>query len=451
MWRVFVLAGVLLVSFQALLYHTHQSGEPPPPWVIYRSGLTLYKAEFDGTKPEFMLVNATMNGPASWCPDKQWLWAGNHLYHYNDLLTLKFENSKFDLDLPEVANGWSPDGRYLLYEKYVETQDIYRFDVEEGTVENITQGKGYNIFVDWSPDKSWLLIEREGERNTGGFFRLEDTVAKQILPDEYRGAFQGWSPDGQWFYFWDVFRGNRDLFSATLDGSKIQQITETRGADGLETWSPDAKWIIISTWNDGLGELYRARPDGSDMQRITEKPSYIQNIRWAGDWLFFSMGTDYFNLDTYRMHPDGTDVEFLGDIAETELVIGVMNNQVLVYFSDSSSGITEGIAIIDLESLAWNPLTPTDSVSYLWGWQGEGFYYITRPPGINNDWDLHYTSLDGETQYTIANSSESDTFVATIPFPKLHNQFSQMIAIGIGITLLGLALKIKSRLIRLFT
>lgn len=452
MWRLLVLAGLLLVGFQALLYNLRLQGDPPPPWIIYRSGSILYRAHADGSDPESILVNNTINDLANWSPDQQWLWAGDHLYHYDDLATLSFEDSNFELSIPGTARGWSPDGRYILYESYQETQDIFRVDVATGQVENITQGDGFNIFIDWSPDNSWLLIEREGEKDLGRFFRLEDTIATQILPDQYGGVFQGWSPDGQWFYFWDVFRGNRDLFRTTLDGSEIQRVTETRGADGLETWSPDGQWIIISIWNDGLGELYRARPDGSDMKLITKEPSYIQNVRWAGDWLFFSMGTDYFNLDSYRMRPDGTKLELLGEMSGTELMLRVIDDEALVYFSDSSdNGITEGIAIINLDDLSMTPLTPPDSVSYFQGWLGDGFYYISRSPGINSNFDLYYTSLDSKTQYTIANSAESDIFVATVPVPEYPNQPSQILVAGTGIMLLGLALKLKSKLTNLLT
>jgi TolB protein len=74
-------------------------------------------------------------------------------------------------------------------------------------------------------------------------------------------------------YAWAIYP-EYDIFTANADGSKIKQLTETKGYDAEATVSPDGKRIVFTSTRDGDLDLYVMDADGKNVRRLTSELGY---------------------------------------------------------------------------------------------------------------------------------------------------------------------------------
>ncbi len=66
------------------------------------------------------------------------------------------------------------------------------------------------------------------------------------------------SPDGQRLAFTALDR----LWTANIDGTNPQRVTDDNRSEHYPTWSPDGTWIAYSTWDGESGHLMKVRANG---------------------------------------------------------------------------------------------------------------------------------------------------------------------------------------------
>ena len=143
---------------------------------------------------------------------------------------------------------WSPDGKYIAYScrkltgkayAFSTNTDIYLYDVEKGTAENLTEGMpGYDTDPVFSPDGkyiAWLSMERD---------RYESDKSRLFIIDLES-------------------RTRRELTSAFKYNAEHP------------AWSPDGKYLCFSSLVEGLGEIWRIDPMTNAQSRVTpEREQY---------------------------------------------------------------------------------------------------------------------------------------------------------------------------------
>jgi len=91
------------------------------------------------------------------------------------------------------------------------------------------------------------------------------------------------SPDKSKGYVWGVFNAY-DIFTASVDGSNLMPLTQSKGYDAEATISPTGDKIVFTSSRDGDLELYTMRLDGSHIERVTHAIGYDggANFSWDG-------------------------------------------------------------------------------------------------------------------------------------------------------------------------
>jgi TolB protein len=197
--------------------------------------------------------------------------------------------------------------------------DVYRMR-PDGSAKQILISKIPNMKVVLSPDGEWFvyagptLSDDPLDQQTDIYrMRIDGSDMQQLTNSSTTDNGPVWSPDGQWIAFWSMRDGNIEVYRMRADGSNEQRLTFDQSWDQPSSWSPDGKWILFSSDRGTRIDIYKVRADGSEVQRlIGEQSTTNTNAMWSpdGQWISFSSDRDG-RVNLYRMRPDGSDVQRL--------------------------------------------------------------------------------------------------------------------------------------------
>jgi hypothetical protein len=252
---------------------------------------------------------------------------------------------------PKIAAQDQSTSSWILYVK--SSQEIHAVDPEGG--DHLLFRTSWPMDVHGlSPDGEWLLVERFVQRtDTGKFYRIR-TDGSEIneIPVAPRSEYDSgwWSPDGEWIMFYILAPGAPELHWIRPDGTDHHHIAtylvahpvlspngqqlafsrsdgvfvtrsdatnprrlslpENIAAPTFSQWSPDGEWILLLTQQEGRphNTLYRVNPDGSHLVKLTafEQGYDFPSISPDGQWIVYG---DFYTL--YRIRSDGTKRERL--------------------------------------------------------------------------------------------------------------------------------------------
>lgn len=218
--------------------------------------------------------------------------AASHLFAYNP----------FSLSLTRLTSGrWqdmapaaSPDGKFVAFSSDRDgSWDLYLLELATGSLVQLTDSPEYKSTPSWSPDGRWLVyeayLEPEGQvhppaavDHDGNFPETThpnlDLVIIPTSPDnpaqyhplrltEHESAdyAPAWSPTGRQIAFVSTRTGDADIWVADLDRPTNRLVNLSRSPEIQENdpvWSPDGTGLVWSANHSGMSTLmYQTFPD----------------------------------------------------------------------------------------------------------------------------------------------------------------------------------------------
>ncbi len=134
-----------------------------------------------------------------------------------------------------------------------------------------------------------------------------DLMTPEVLWSIGRVSSVSVSPDKQTVLYRVVYydipqnKGNGDLYTISIDGSNLKQITKTNKSESLPTWRPDGKKISFTYG----GQLWEMNLDGTDRKQITDIEGGITGYKYSPDMtkLMYTKEVKV-ESDVHDMHPD---------------------------------------------------------------------------------------------------------------------------------------------------
>ncbi len=135
--------------------------------------------------------------------------------------------------------AWTPDSKNLVYVSRKKTgkdyafstnSDLYKYDLETGKTENLTQGMmGYDTYpiINSKGQMAWLSMEHDGyEADKNRIFFMDENGNKQDLTAnwDYSVDAIAWSPDEKAIYFICPFQGVQPIFRMDVATQKVDTI-----------------------------------------------------------------------------------------------------------------------------------------------------------------------------------------------------------------------------------
>ncbi|MCZ6681330.1 MAG: S9 family peptidase [Candidatus Poribacteria bacterium] len=260
---------------------------------------------------------------------------------------------------------WSPDGQWIAFKSSREDKpQIWLIPVDGGEAKQLTQLKRGlsspmwgNAAHAWSPDGKWIAFLSEGDeeipertaaddmtvidrvfyKRSGGGFRepgathiwttsvTGDTV-EQITDSDWDDHSITWSPDGKRIAFISNRtddpdnNANNDLFVVDVTTHAVRQLTNTPGPEFQPAWSPDGgriAYIADPRGNDskdspnGDTHVWTIHPDGSGPTEVSaELDQRCRAPAWSADghWIYF-LATEHGATRVFRVKVEGGAVE----------------------------------------------------------------------------------------------------------------------------------------------
>lgn len=192
----------------------------------------------------------------------------------------------------------SPDGRHIAYTR---RDQIWIYDLDVGTHQQLTQGGTAYHNPLWSPDGKQVLYR--AVRDSGGtgdiYVQSVDSARPSTRISAPAGALNPsqWLPDGTLLAYTDL--PTADVFRTTVDGkSRVTPILNADWAERAGRVSPDGKWIAYHSNETGQMRLYVRRwPDLRDKIVVSEGiPRAASSPNWSADsrTLYFQEGIRLF-------------------------------------------------------------------------------------------------------------------------------------------------------------
>ena len=134
-----------------------------------------------------------------------------------------------------------------------------------------------------------------------------DRMTPEVLWSFGRVGSMSVSPDNQTILYRIAYydipqnKGNADLYTISVDGSNLIQITKTNKGEYSSGWRPDGKKISFMYG----GQLWEMNPDGSDRNQITFVDGGITAYKYSPDMtkLLYTKEVKVAQ-DVHDMHPD---------------------------------------------------------------------------------------------------------------------------------------------------
>ena len=157
----------------------------------------------------------------------------------------------------------SPDGKQIATRVVSINDDIWVYDVADGTSTRLTSEPGDEVFPQWTPDGRRIAF---GTRIGRMFWKAADgTGQREEFP---RGEFlrypSSFSPDGKTLAFVESHPQTKsDIWLMPLEGDrKAQPLMTTDADEKAPKFSPNGRWLAYSSDETGHDEVW-IRPVGS--------------------------------------------------------------------------------------------------------------------------------------------------------------------------------------------
>jgi TolB protein len=216
----------------------------------------------------------------------------------------------------------APDGKSVVYSSFREQNvyEIYCLDLNDGSVDQITDRMGILLAPEISPDGTSITFGR-GIPETGNvqimIMDRNGNHARNI--PQINGWDPTWSPNGKQILFASGPDGGVQLFVVNRDGGSMQQVSNLPAIRGRSDWSTDGHFIVTysgPTWNR---EVYIMNADGSNARQLTpsggnsQGPSFSPDGKWVAFTAYFDHYGDDHGCEIYVIRTDGTDLRRLTD------------------------------------------------------------------------------------------------------------------------------------------
>jgi TolB protein len=163
----------------------------------------------------------------------------------------------------------------------------------QGAIESagFTQLTGLeNTYPAWSPDATRIVFEstRDGPDADIFLMNADGTNVVQLTRNDYSESTPVFTPDGASIVFASEQDGNLDVFIMRVDGTGLRNLTRHPGADGHPRVSPDGRRIFFNsnrtsdpaTFARGTmdrehnHEIFSMTLDGGDVRQVTDLPDW---------------------------------------------------------------------------------------------------------------------------------------------------------------------------------
>ncbi len=187
--------------------------------------------------------------------------------------------------------------------------DLYMIDLNNNSIVEIGRGVSVDVAFGISPNGNKIIYCSQNENSTEEFvfkdivvFNVEDKSITNLTNYKTDDCGYSWSPSGNMIAFDSNRTGDYEIFTMSIDGDVINQITNDNENNFIPIYSPDGKELIyITIFNNSDSDINSITVDGDNYSRLTNGMQ-IYAYAWSPKGtliaLVDSKSKDLFTLNT---------------------------------------------------------------------------------------------------------------------------------------------------------
>ena len=212
---------------------------------------------------------------------------------------LKLVIEEFDLspNQNEIVFTARPDTKT----NYPGDAELYRLNVKDGVVRQLTDNKAPESNPLWSPDGSKIAYrgpsDKEFDLRVGSFWIMDASSGETHKLEgqktgEIRSGTIAWTSDSKYLLYSELQGTNTNAYRLNVDTDEVEPLTDVTGTLGAKSFSTDRKTMAYTYENVTTPrDLYVGSLEGKDVVRITDANPWIKEeiklskaeiVNWKG-------------------------------------------------------------------------------------------------------------------------------------------------------------------------
>ena len=209
-------------------------------------------------------------------------------------------------ETPKATEIGGGSGYLVFYSNQDGNNNIYRYDLVDGRITNLTANNGDNNSpsADLIGSRIAFVSTRGGNTNIY-VMRSDGSSQTRVTPGQGPDYDPHWAPDNKAIAFVSYRDGNGEIYTVNANGNALRNLTNSTASDSSPTWSPDGSKIAFISDRSGDVNIYIMNADGSNVRQITNSFSGT-TLDWSPDGKTLIFQSSGAGLDIFRINVDGT-------------------------------------------------------------------------------------------------------------------------------------------------
>jgi len=249
---------------------------------------------------------------------------------------------------------------------------------------------------------------------------LDGTNATKLMRNGLDDYGPTWSPDGTRIAFARTRSdANTDIYAMNADGTDLRRLTNHAAADWDPAWSPNGAKIAFASYRTGTGDIYVMNADGLAETRLTSDTAFERCPAWSPDGRLIAYARLGGTYDLYLMNADGSEPTVLLATLDEEYdpAWSPKGDRIALTLDPGASHQVyrvnaDGSGVVNLTNYSGNAHSPA------WSPDGRHILYERRTPPPTRS-DLWVMDAYGNNEYPVTTMPGKEEAPAWCPAPTV--------------------------------
>ena len=251
----------------------------------------IYVMDYDGNNPRKLTAIRNIAIAPNWSRADDRIaytaWRGGN----SQIEILSSTGEKYPFSQPTgFANNipsWSPDGKSIVYTSYRNgNAEIYWADADGSNPKRLTNSPTIDTSPSINPATGSQIAFISGRSGTPQLYTMDSDGTNVVRITEEGGDAENpaYSPDGSMIAFaWQKPKSNGfDIYLYDIRMRKFSPLTSDSRSNERPTWAPDGKHIAFVSSKSGNPQIYSMTVNGSKVRQLTSGAGINEGPSWSG-------------------------------------------------------------------------------------------------------------------------------------------------------------------------